>query len=101
MIAAEKKYKVSCQMGNQGHSEHGSRRMVELIRAGTLGTVKEVHVWSTAPSGPRESGGRLNRSRFPPDWTGTCGSDPPRHGPTTLPTSPSNGADGGTSAREP
>ena len=53
MRAAAKKYKVATQMGNQGHSEHGSRRMVELIRAGTLGTVSEVHVWSNRPIWPQ------------------------------------------------
>ncbi|MFP6633802.1 MAG: Gfo/Idh/MocA family oxidoreductase, partial [Planctomycetota bacterium] len=53
MRAAAKKYKVATQMGNQGHSEHGSRRMVELIRAGTLGAVKEVHVWSDRPIWPQ------------------------------------------------
>ena len=51
--AAAKKHKVATQMGNQGHGEHGSRRMVELIRAGTLGTVKEVHVWSNRPIWPQ------------------------------------------------
>ena len=53
MREAAKKYKVATQMGNQGHGEHGSRRMVELIRAGTLGTVKEVHVWSDRPIWPQ------------------------------------------------
>ena len=53
MREAAKKYKVATQMGNQGHSEDGSRRMVELIRAGTLGTVKEVHVWSDRPIWPQ------------------------------------------------
>ena len=53
MREAAKKYTVATQMGNQGHGEHGSRRMVELIRAGTLGTVKEVHVWSDRPIWPQ------------------------------------------------
>ena len=53
MREAAKKYKVATQMGNQGHGEHGSRRMVELVRAGTLGTVKEVHVWSDRPIWPQ------------------------------------------------
>lgn len=44
---------VVTQMGNQGHSEPGSRRMVELIRGGVLGDVKEIHVWTDRPIWPQ------------------------------------------------
>jgi predicted dehydrogenase len=38
--------KVPTQMGNQIHSDlHNYRRVVEIIRAGTIGTVSRVHVW--------------------------------------------------------
>ncbi|HET7623245.1 MAG TPA: Gfo/Idh/MocA family oxidoreductase [Gemmatimonadaceae bacterium] len=37
------------QMGNQGHSHEGTRRIVELIRAGVIGRVREVHVWTDRP----------------------------------------------------
>lgn len=33
------------QMGTQVHSENNYRRVVELIRAGAIGAVKEAHVW--------------------------------------------------------
>jgi len=33
------------QMGTQVHSENNYRRVVELIRAGAIGQVKEAHVW--------------------------------------------------------
>ena len=33
------------QMGTQVHAENNYRRVVELIRAGAIGTVKEAHVW--------------------------------------------------------
>jgi predicted dehydrogenase len=36
---------VATQMGNQGHSTVGIRETVEHIRAGTIGTVREVHAW--------------------------------------------------------
>jgi predicted dehydrogenase len=36
---------VATQMGNQGHSSVGIRETVEHIRAGTIGTVREVHAW--------------------------------------------------------
>jgi len=37
---------VATQMGNQGHATEGARLTNEWIRAGVLGTVREVHVWS-------------------------------------------------------
>jgi predicted dehydrogenase len=41
--------KVVSQMGNQGHSMDGTRRIVELINAGVIGPVHEVHVWTDRP----------------------------------------------------
>jgi len=40
---------VVTQMGNQGHSGEGTRRIVELIGAGVIGPVREVHVWTDRP----------------------------------------------------
>ena len=40
---------VVTQMGNQGHSYEGTRRLVELIGAGVIGPVREVHVWTDRP----------------------------------------------------
>ena len=48
-----KKMKVVTQMGNQGHSQVESRRLVELIQADVLGDVKEVHVWTDRPIWPQ------------------------------------------------
>ena len=39
---------VATQMGNQGHSTNGIRDTVEHVRAGTIGTIKEVHSWVPA-----------------------------------------------------
>ncbi len=36
---------LATQMGNQGHSTPGIRDTVEHLRAGTIGTVKEIHAW--------------------------------------------------------
>jgi predicted dehydrogenase len=36
--------KVATQMGNQGHSREGTRRINDWIRAGVIGPVREVHV---------------------------------------------------------
>ena len=40
---------VCTQMGNQGTAEPGFRRGAEVIRAGAIGDVREVHVWTNRP----------------------------------------------------
>ena len=42
MIETAREQKVATQMGNQGHSEPGTRRMVEWIQNGGLGSVRAV-----------------------------------------------------------
>ena len=44
---------VATQMGNQGHSGVGYRMVVELIRRGVIGQVKEAHTWSNRPIWPQ------------------------------------------------
>ncbi len=44
------KEKVCTQMGNQGSALNGLRRAVELIHAGTLGNIREAHVWTNRPA---------------------------------------------------
>src|SRR5229473_4935712 len=48
-----RKTKVVTQMGNQGHSQSESRRLVELIQSGVLGDVSEVHIWTDRPIWPQ------------------------------------------------
>ncbi len=48
---AAKEHKVSTQMGNQGTSTDKLREGVEVIQAGLIGTVREVHVWTDRPTG--------------------------------------------------
>jgi predicted dehydrogenase len=43
--------KAATQMGNQGHSAEGYRRLVEYIQAGAIGKVTEVHCWSDRKNG--------------------------------------------------
>jgi predicted dehydrogenase len=45
--------KLITQMGNQGHSGDDGRRVVELIRGGVIGPVREVHVWTNRPVWPQ------------------------------------------------
>jgi predicted dehydrogenase len=42
---ASAKAKVATQMGTQIHADNNYRRVVELIQAGAIGAVTEVHVW--------------------------------------------------------
>lgn len=44
---------VVTQMGNQAHAENHMRRVVELIRAGLIGDVVEVHAWTNRPIWPQ------------------------------------------------
>lgn len=53
MQQVAREHKVATQMGNQGHSETGSRQMVEWIRSGVIGDVKEAHVWTDRPIWPQ------------------------------------------------
>lgn len=50
-VAAETK--VQTQMGNQAHAGEPIRRTVELVRAGVLGKVTEVHAWTNRPIWPQ------------------------------------------------
>jgi predicted dehydrogenase len=53
MLEVAREKKVATQMGNQGHANAQSRRLVELIQGGVLGQVKEVHVWTDRPIWPQ------------------------------------------------
>jgi predicted dehydrogenase len=46
-----KKFKRVTQMGNQIHASNNYRRVVELVKSGAIGTVREVHVWVDAVYG--------------------------------------------------
>jgi len=44
---------VITQMGNQGHSNEGTRITKEWIQAGVLGEIREVHSWTNRPIWPQ------------------------------------------------
>lgn len=50
---AAQKYKVATQMGNQGYSHEATRVASEIIWAGEIGEVREVHAWMSRPSWPQ------------------------------------------------
>lgn len=44
------KYKVATQMGCQNHANEGNRRLVEWVRSGKIGKIKEVKAWTNRPN---------------------------------------------------
>ena len=56
LMAAARQSKVVTQMGNQGHSGEGLRRLCEYLWAGAIGDVTETYSW--APTGRGGVGGR-------------------------------------------
>jgi predicted dehydrogenase len=48
-----RKRKVATQMGNQGTADNSMRRNAYKVRAGALGTVTDVHVWTNRPIWPQ------------------------------------------------
>jgi len=77
LAAAAREAKVATQMGNQGISHPNLRRDAELIKAGVIGDVLEVHVWTDRP-GQWWKQGLARPTEFPPApkdlnwelWTG-------------------------------
>ncbi len=53
LTEAVKKYKVVAQMGNQGSSGDGVRKMTEWFRAGLIGDVHTVYCWTNRPVWPQ------------------------------------------------
>ncbi len=77
---AARKYKVATQMGNQGHSGEGTRRVCEMIWNGAIGDVKEVHAWTNRPIWPQGLAGPLPEEKVPEtmDWNLWIGPAPMR-----------------------
>jgi len=72
--------KVATQMGNQGHSGGNTRRIVEIVRSGAIGPVREVHAWTNRPIWPQGKD-RPNRTDPVPDslhWDLWLGPAPER-----------------------
>lgn len=53
LAEAAAKYNVVTQMGNQGYSNEGTRQCAEMIWAGQIGDVTEVHAWTNRPVWPQ------------------------------------------------
>ena len=63
-VAAEQK--VVTQLGTQMHATDNYRRIVELIRAGAIGDVRECHIWLRSGRGDR--GDRPTETPPVPEW---------------------------------
>lgn len=80
-VAAEaRKRKVATQMGNQGHTFEGTRQIREIVEAGLIGTVQEVHYWTNRPIWPQGIERPLKAFNIPPwlDWNLWLGPRPER-----------------------
>lgn len=44
---------LKTQMGNQGSASDGLRKGVEWLRAGVIGKIREIHVWTNRPIWPQ------------------------------------------------
>ncbi len=55
---------VCTQMGNQGTALDSSREAIAQLRAGVLGTLKEVYVWSNRPVWAQGPGRRMTMEKF-------------------------------------
>ena len=75
-----KKYGVATQMGNQGHSGDGVRRLTEWIRGGAIGAVREAHIWTDRPIWPQAIARPAGKQDCPDtmDWDLWLGTAPKR-----------------------
>ncbi|MDA1045212.1 MAG: Gfo/Idh/MocA family oxidoreductase [Verrucomicrobia bacterium] len=78
LTEAARKHKVVTQMGNQGHSNEGTRLMKEWVEAGVIGEVREVHVWTNRPIWPQNIQAPKEKMTPPAtlDWNRWIGAAP-------------------------
>jgi len=77
LTQAAKKYKVVTQMGNQGGSGDGVRRMKELYDSGLIGDVYKVESWTNRPVWPQGIASPTGKFDVPKEldwnlWLGTA-----------------------------
>jgi hypothetical protein len=81
LAQAARKYPVATQMGNQGYSHDATRVACEIVWAGEIGDVTEVHAWSGHPGWPQGMP-KVAAPSTPPDtldwdlWLGTAAGRP-------------------------
>jgi predicted dehydrogenase len=98
---AAQRYKVATQMGITGHSRPKWREIITLARAGHIGQVREVHVWSDRPIWPQGVERPKGSPKVPAnlDWDVWLGPAPERsYDPAYHPFNWRGWADFGTGA---
>ncbi len=82
LLKAAQKHKVATQMGNQGYSNEGARQACEIIWAGHIGEVREVHAWTDRPGRywPQDPSVEPKEAPVPEwlDWEAWLAGSPPR-----------------------
>lgn len=80
LTRAAVQYKVATQMGNEGHSDDEVREVAELIHAGVIGDVTEVHVTTNRPIWPQGLHRPAEEQKVPEnlDWDLFLGTAPYR-----------------------
>ena len=78
MRQTAREHKVVTQMGNQGSASEALRRAVELAWAGTVGEIREAHIWLAGGNGPQDR--PQDQPPVPPglDWDLWLGPAPAR-----------------------
>ena len=51
LAEAASEHGVVTQMGNQGHASDRIKQLVEMLQAGAIGQVREIHCWAAATFG--------------------------------------------------
>ena len=77
LTEAAVKYKVVTQMGNQGSSSDGVRTLMEWYKAGIIGDVTDVHIWTDRPVWPQGVPWPGSKAAIPAEldydlWLGTA-----------------------------
>ncbi|EIM78886.1 oxidoreductase domain-containing protein [Nitritalea halalkaliphila LW7] len=80
LTEAAEKYKVVTQMGNQGSSGDGVRRMMEWYQAGLIGEATRVYSWTDRPVWPQGISWPKQAAPIPKglDWELWLGTAPKR-----------------------
>src|SRR6056297_3685303 len=80
LTEAARKYQVATQMGNEGHSNDNVYKVTELIQAGIIGDVYEVHASTNRPIWPQGLERPEEKMKIPDklDWDLFLGTAPYR-----------------------
>lgn len=82
LLKAAQRHRVATQMGNQGYSNEGARQACEIVWAGDIGEVREVHAWTDRPGRywPQDPSVEPKEAPVPEwlDWDAWLGGSPPR-----------------------